>query len=259
MPKIISESQQRFNKIYDLNLYNYFKDLDLNNEMSIYDSIIKHLVDGDFDYDFYSNALDGVDELTKKKLGVTVRKYLSLVFFNSDSHLWQDSVNGVKGDAEFTCMRVLDNYNFLYEMIALKNGEDALKEIVKLKNEFANAGPVIENLRCAFGNDGVLKIVLLEMAKENGRYSELNDYQKYSLLNNPLGTVFCYENENTPRVILPNELAKNISERLGFDNKNITLAKLAEKMGEDAFEEVVQDISYEYISKNKSNENISKK
>ena len=237
---IEDDSNLRIDKLVSANLIHYLNDIDVNDEVSFYDSVIFHLLSGQLEDDFYAPSLNGKDEAEKKYIHNIIRKYSSLCFFRGNPSFWKDSVDGVKDDLDFVCMKVLDNYNFLYELYDIGK-EDILKEVTKYINSMDMHGSVIEGLRNSFSNDIVLKLVLLEMSKKNGRYNNFNVSQRAILLNNPLGTIFKYDDKKHPIINPTKELERDICTNLGLEDRNYL-----PNISNEVFNEVVTDMVLEY-------------
>ena len=62
-------------------------------------------------------------------------------------------------------------------------------------------GSVIDYLRSSFGNDDLLKDILLEMSEDDGVYKDLNVEQKRILCTYPKGVL--YRDENSSMVKIP--------------------------------------------------------
>ena len=186
----MEQSINRLNVLKDLVLEKFPEDIDTLNEdcdefnLELCDSIVSHL---DELYDsFLSDTLKSMNDNDKKKLFQLVHNYKSLLFYQGDITYWPDSFEGVFGNTDFICMRILDNFDFLLS-IAKKGGEDVLKGILKLQStDILNKKVLIDYLRKIITDDDLLQLFLLELTKENGEYSALSiSFKAKDNLSNP--------------------------------------------------------------------------
>ena len=68
-------------------------------------------------------------------------------------------------------------------------------------SSMSREGSVIDYLRSSFGNDDLLKDILLEMSEDDGVYKDLNVEQKRILCTYPKGVL--YRDENSSMVKIP--------------------------------------------------------
>ncbi len=238
---------QRLERLKQATILNYLDSINLNHPMELYDTMMKHLLKGDFDFDFLSDSLLGIDEEEKQEIFQLVRRYKNLCFYMGDASYWADSIEGVYlTDLDLVCMKLLDNFDFLLGL-ARDGGEDALKLLSSfLTGDMSVNGSVVDYLRNSFINDTVLKEVIIEMAKEDGMYKGLSDIQKEVLCTFPEGTLYHIKGDKV-QMINSDELVKKIqtsyfgSEIEDFKDLE-SLSKLLSN--EESFENVILDIYY---------------
>lgn len=217
-------------QIKQATIINYSEKINFNNDLEFYDTLIEHLLSGDFDSYFSSD----LEEEDKEKVLSNAHKYASLLFYNGDSGYWTDSIDGVYlNDLDFVCMKILDNYNFLIDL-AKSGGEEALKQLVPFQeSNMARESAVIDYLRNTFKNDDLLENVIIEMAKKDGDYSKFNDLEKAILCTYPNDIVF-----QDDKLIPVGEIEKLIHEKnyLDVDISMIPINVFDEIIGEIFFD-----------------------
>lgn len=254
--KDVKESTKRLEDLKQAILVNYLDEINLDDNKSLYDEMMHHLVNGDLDDEFSSSVYDGMEIDDKKELQDLVRKYISLCFYDGDVSNWVDSIEHVPLDYDFIALKLLDNYNFLLE-IARDGGEKALKELKKFqKCEGYHESSVIDYLRNTFLSDAILRKVILSMSKKDSLYKVFTDNQRASLCRFPEGTLYTFDWENRKvRFSSPLVLALNINKRISgeefediqdkpdllFETLLVSLRKTNE------FDDAVLDMNAEYI------------
>lgn len=180
-------SLERLEKLEQETILRYFNDISLakngdNYRVSLYDSMILHLIRGDFDNSFLSESLVDFEESEKAVFFQLARNYSYLVFYDGNSRCWIDSVEGVTlQDIDLICTRLLDNYDFLLR-VAKEGGEIVLKQLSHFqKSIMSQAGSVLDYLRNTFFDDNALLRFLIEISKEDGIYADLSNKQKIKM------------------------------------------------------------------------------
>ena len=192
----MEQSINRLNILKDLVLEKYPEDVDTLNEdcdefnLELCDSVVSHL-------DEFSDSLNDMNDNDKRDLFHLVHYYKSLLFYQGDITYWPDSSEGVLGNTDYVCMRILDNFDFLLS-IAKKGGEDVLKEILKLQStSYLNKKILIDYLRKIVNDDDLLQLFLLELSKTNGNYNPLSISLKAVLCLYPEEVIFSRKTGNS--------------------------------------------------------------
>ena len=181
-------------------------EIDFNNPKHLYDCLMKNVFSGEFDSIFPTESLKDLSYQQKEEIFKMVRESLSMILFMGEIDLWADSVEGVFiDDYEFLCIRILDNFEFLLDLV--KNGG---KDVINLLSSFQKADSsfeniVVERLRDTFDEDELLKSILLEMSKQDGEYSKFSDKQKAMLCKFPKNILY-KENGNHLELVSSSEL-----------------------------------------------------
>ncbi len=241
----IEVSAKRLENMKQATIVNYLSDIDLDNDLDLYDTMIHLFVDGTLDYAFYSPIFDKMNADDRKKLFKMVRKYISLCFFDGNPNYWTDSVEGISLlDSDFICMKILDNYHYLLEL-AKDGGEELLKQIkeFQLTDLFSNS-VMIDYLRNTFDDDELLKKRLLDVCLEDESYQGLTSQQKAILFRYPVGVLYTVDDKNQKKLLtsdyLKNEIIKRISS--SQDLTSMSLKDVVSILGNSNFEEIVSDI-----------------
>lgn len=258
MEKAAAQEQiLRLEKLKQATIINYFSDISFSSEMALYDSMIHHLFYGDFDDIFESSSLIGVDFEERTEIFKLVRKYKNICFFQGNVDCWSDSVEGVSlNDLDFVCMKLLDNYDFLLK-IAKDGGERVLNLLFHFQDNYELIdGSLIDHLRNTFVNDDVLKTILIEMSKAEGKYSDLSTDELVVLCMYPEGILYDSSHEKV-RLIPPKVLISKINDYVfGVQNDEydafLSLRKLFSN-NDYLFEDVIFSISHDSQSNLKQN------
>lgn len=190
----VEESVKRLEQLKQATILDCLADIDLNNDL--YDAMIHKFAEGKIDDAFYSPMFKDMDISFRRELLDKGKKYLSLCFFEGSPDCWVDSIEGSSfEDPDLICGKILDNYNFILEVIK-DYGEDILELLNRIqKTKMFSSNVLIDYLRNVFDDDALLKEVLLEMTKKDGDYSDFTDSQKAILFMYPEGILF-EENED---------------------------------------------------------------
>lgn len=218
----IFESNKRYQDLKNAVLLKYLDSVELDDEsMDLCDKIIYYFCKGELDNEFYSSLLNKLDEVERKNTLKLVHEYIGLCFYDGNSEYWIDSVEGIPlKDAQFICLKILDNVNFLVR-IALGGGREAL-EFLKIfsDKEYYSDSSVIEYLRNSFRYDDVLENIILEMSKENSSYNVFDDNQKAILCGSPQGLLF-FEDDHEVKYSNPALLATRINNILDGEEDDL--------------------------------------
>lgn len=201
---------QRLEVLKQATILNYLDEINFDNIMELYDVMIEHLLQGDFDDVFLSKYLIGLDEEEKAEIFQLARRFKPLCFYMGDAAYWTDSIEGVYlSDLDFVSMKLLDNFDFLLG-ISKEGGDAALKQLMAFQGgHMSVSGSVIDCLRNSFGNDDILKDIILEMSTRGGNYSGLKDFQKEILCTYPDGILFHHVGDEY-KIIPPQEIIEKI-------------------------------------------------
>lgn len=192
----VGESAKRLEQMKQATILNCLADIDLDSDLDLYDTMIHIFTEGKIDDAFYSPMFKDMDMPLKRELLDKGKKYLPLCFFGGSPDYWVDSIEGSSfEDPDLICGKILDNYNFILEVIK-DYGEDILELLNRIqKTKMFSSNVLIDYLRNVFDDDDLLKEVLLEMTKKDGDYSDFTDSQKAILFMYPEGILF-EENED---------------------------------------------------------------
>ena len=245
----INDQLKRLEKLEQDTIVQYFESIPFsnhkqNNLVSLYDSMIVHLLRGDLNNSFVSDSLVDLEEQEKRNLLELVRNYSYLVFYHGNSHCWMDSLEGVTlQDLDLVCLRLLDNYDFLLE-IARKGGESVLKQLSQFqKSIISKKGSVLEYLRNAFFDDKSLIKFLIEISKSDGLYANLSDNEKIKMfiyLRKELSDL-SKNNEKSSFTDIENELLK-----IFYMNENHFCGNENDLSKSQDFVSMFLDINYNY-------------
>lgn len=188
---------------------------DLENDIYIYDIMMKHIFNGDLFEVFTSPSLEELSKKERIKILKNVQPHLSLCleipgYFDG----WSDTL--LIRDYKATAYSVLNDIDLIIE-IFLENGEKSLnflqrfhdwKNCYKPDYRKSYMGSPIQYFKNNFPNEEVLKIIIKKMAKKNSPYNIFSEEEKNLLLAYPSGNLFFYD-INTTIITNPNVL-KNI-------------------------------------------------
>ena len=223
------------------------------------DAIFEHLVTGELNEDYQTEALNGLKAEEKNNLLNLVNQYKDILFYEGDASCWTESSEKYIEDYTMIATDVLDNYDFVIEL-AKVGGVNALNLLRDMKDcDGYSDYSVVERLRNTFGNDELLQKVLLEMSKDNNLYNIFTTEEKAELLDYPLGTLYFYKDENTAVISNPIQLAielynRDISNRIELtdDNAQEIVESLTEYLRDNdfCFSNTVDDLFFEYEENN---------
>ncbi len=223
------------------------------------DAIFEHLVTGELNEDYQTEALNGLKAEEKNNLLNLVNQYKDILFYEGDASCWTESSEKYIEDYTMIATDVLDNYDFVIEL-AKVGGVNALNLLRDMKDcDGYSDYSVVERLRNTFGNDELLQKVLLEMSKDNNLYNIFTTEEKAELLDYPLGTLYFYKDENTAVISNPIQLAielynRDISNRIELtdDNAQEIVESLTEYLRDNDFyfSNTVDDLFFEYEENN---------
>ena len=211
----------------------YSSEIDFNQPIELYETIIHKLVDGELDYWFYSEELKDLDSFEKESVFTLARAYCDLCFYQGDPNLWLESVSGASlGDFDYTCAKILENYNFLLVLSHL-GGESVLKEVQRIDTmHYLDGVAPIEFLRNRFINDEILIQFLCALSDPKGKAKELSYDEKAILCAYPDGVIYSVSDQGE---IVLNDLNQLIE---GYQKKSSEKQLLS-------FEEFVVNLAYQ--------------
>ena len=223
------------------------------------DAIFDHLVTGELNEDYQTEALNGLKTEEKNNLLNLVNQYKDILFYEGDASCWTESSERYAVDYTMIATEVLDNYDFVIEL-AKVGGVNALNLLRDMKDcDGYSDYSVVERLRNTFGNDELLQKILLEMSKDNNLYNIFTTEEKAELLDYPLGTLYFYKDEKTAIISNPIQLAIELYNRdisnhmeLTDDNASEVVESLTEYLRDNDFyfSNTVDDLFFEYEENN---------
>lgn len=232
---------KQLNNFKDAMIINNLAELDLDNSLEFYNSMLKNVFDGSFDDIFISDNFDDIDNDEKFEILDLARKYQFLCFYLGEFDNWADSIEGVSlSDLDLISMKLFENYDFLIRIA--KNGkEEALKFLTSFQGtELFQKGSIIALLRNMFYDDDILEDIIVDMANKNGSYKEFSDKQKLVLCNYPEGILYEVESKKVNRIPVGSLISS-----IGEDLKDIELNDFKEKI-EDIYTKYQEDYYYNY-------------
>ena len=242
-------------KLKDTVIINYLSDVNLDNEIDIYDKLVKHFFNGDLD-NYYDNSLfDNVSYDSKIDILNNVRKYSYLCFYNKDVNNWIDSVDGISiEDYNLITYQLLDNFDFLLRLY-LYGGEDSLKLLDDYSNSmFSNTDlSAVEDVKRNFVTDEVLFSTFKELSSSNSYFDVFTKNEKNALIRYAEGIIYFYDSD---KIVINNPLALSLElyyrlngESFDVSNKS-DISIIANLTGffknEDNFYNNILDMFYDY-------------
>lgn len=243
-------SYKNINDLKQNVILRYTKEIDYNDKDSLYEVLIRHLLNGDLNDCYKNNLLDGIDSREKEMLFNKTNKHRDLLLINGDVSSYDESVDIYNvDDKDFVLRLVLDNYDTLMDLVYY--GEDIIDEMDNIKDDYNYTFSVIETLRNSFESDKMLIKCMSRFIRENKLYNTFSEKQRVVLYNYPLGImyegdkvnslleiivkIYNYGNRDS---ILVDDLANNVSL---FDKVNKYILDLGDK-----FEDIVISIRDNY-------------
>ncbi len=198
----ITDRVKRITKLEEETILRYSEEIDYDDNLSMYDVMIKHFALGDLDDVFLTDVTKNMSKDEAKKLFDLVRQYVSLCFAKGDVDYWVCSLENASAvDYQFIATSIFDNYDYLLEL-AKDGGEAVLKQLVALReNKDLQDAAVIQYLRDYFIDDRALKVVLMDMTEENSPYDIFSNEQKAILFTYPEGTLYSFGEVDSSKVV----------------------------------------------------------
>lgn len=242
---------ERLEKLKQATIVNFTDEIDYSNRLDLYDTLLSNVFKGSFDDDFLSKYVSKDD----KDVFELARKYKSLCFFEGNQIYWIDSIEGASlADYDLITIKLLDNYDFLLR-IAKENGEDSLKQLIKLQQtDSFNDKVIIDYLRNSFINDDILVDTIKSMNSND--YKDFTDEQKAILCLYPEGILYGVDKDNSIyNIPVDNLISKIKIALLGEDNDNFHLGDALIHLNIDDFNDIIGNVYDDY----KKESNTSKK
>lgn len=187
---------ERVRKLLNETILRYTDVIDYDDELSIYDQLIKNFMLGNLDDVFLTENTKGLNEEERNELFQLVHKYNGLCLKDGNVKEWINSCEGMfDGDCSLIAEQILDSFDFLLRLVRF-GGEEVLKQLnsISESDKFDKTAPV-QYLRNTFVSDSLLSGILLDMAMENSLYDIFTPEQKAILLTYPEGTLYSYTSE----------------------------------------------------------------
>ena len=113
----LSDSSKRLTNLKQATLIKYLDEINLDEDLDLYDKMISHFTMGDLDEEFSSSYLNDKTKEEKKELMQLVHKYGYLCFKDENYDYWADSILNIPlSDCDFLCSQLFDNFNFLVKI-----------------------------------------------------------------------------------------------------------------------------------------------
>lgn len=215
---IIDEGIKRLEKLKQETILRYTDEIEFDQDLSLYDVMINHFVNGDLDDVFDASVTKGMSDKEKNDLFDLTREFVGLCFSNGDVDYWLDSLENTPiFDYSLIAYSIFNSYDFLLHL-AKEGGRDALELLVSLRaSEDLRDTALVNYLKNTFVDDKVLSSVLLDMSKKDSFYNIFTDEQKGILLNYPEGTLYAY-GEDDIRITYPLVLGVEIYNNVNSDD-----------------------------------------
>ena len=243
-------SYKNINDLKQNVILRYTKEIDYNDKDSLYEVLIRHLLNGDLNDCYKNNLLDGIDSREKEMLFNKTNKHRDLLLINGDISSYDESVDIYNvDDKDFVLRLVMDNYESLMNLVYY--GEDIIDEMDKIKDDYNYKFSVIETLRNSFGSDKLLMKCMSRFIRENKLYNTFNEKQRVVIYNYPLGIMFEDDNINSLLDIIVKIYNYAKKENISVDDlsNNVNLFEevnnYIKNLG-DKFEDIVMAIRYNY-------------
>lgn len=214
--EIIDEGINRLEKLKQETILRYTDEIDFDQDLSLYDVMINHFVNGDLDDVFDTSVTKGMSDTERKDLFDLTREFVGLCFSNGDVDYWLDSLENTPiFDYSLIAYSIFNSFGFLLGL-AKDGGRDVLELLVSLRaSEDLRDTALVNYLKNTFVDDKVLSSVLLDMSKKNSFYNIFTDEQKGILLNYPEGTLYAYGEDDikiTYPLVLGIEIYNNVND-----------------------------------------------
>ncbi len=242
----MKEWYKRLDSMKQETLLRYLRYINLDNEMDLYDVMLRAIVQGDLIDKYPSYVYHELSEEEIKKLNQSFQENASLCFYDGDINYWLDSIEGVSlQDFDLIIIKLFDHFDFLLQVI--KDGGD---NSIKLLKEFQNSNifqsnSVIDVLRNTFDDDEALEKCIIEVSKDHSLYKGLSGEEKSILFMYPNHVLYEREKDNI-YVTDPFYLKKMIASYFGDNDllKSSDLVSLVKEIGDDVFENAVSNLYF---------------
>ena len=244
----VIESKKRLENLKQSTILRYSEDINFDNEADLYQSIIVHLVQGDFNDNFYSLHLENIEKEERERIMSLVNEYSFLCFHDGNHECWTDSVMSIPLlDYEYICTIILDNFNFLVEL-AKNGGKDTLDLLVKFSsNSDYNSSSVIDYLRNSFIDDNILENIIIDMSKKDSLYNIFSPNELSLLCTVPLGVLYFYDNDSID-FSSPILLAREIYRRETGEEENDFKEIIKYFINDEEFDNTIVEIQSDTLS-----------
>ena len=167
----------------------YTPEIDYNDKDSLYEVLLRHLLNGDLNDSYENDLLIGIDKNERDTVINKTNKHRDLLLINGDISSYDESVDIYNvDDKDFVLRLVMDNYESLMNLVYY--GEDIIDEMDKIKDDYNYKFSVIETLRNSFGSDKLLMKCMSRFIRENKLYNTFSEKQRVVIYNYPLGIMF---------------------------------------------------------------------
>lgn len=242
--KKIVDSVKRLEQLKQATIVNYLSDINLDDDLDLYNTMIRVFVEGKLDDEFYSPAFQNMDVVEKRKIQELGKKYLSLCFYDGNPNCWTDSIEGLTlEDYDFICMKIFDNYNFILEVIR-KYGVEVVEQLKDIQDTEIFADKMaVDYLRDVFGDDYLLGRILHDVSKKDGSFEGLKASQKAVLFMYPEGILFDNK-RNIKRRVSVRKLKDKI---INYVYDSDDFVNNLDDVDDSYFESIISSIYLDYI------------
>lgn len=253
------ETNKRIEGLKQDAILKYTEELNFSEPFFFYEDLLKHLFSGDFNDSFYAPLLEGNSLEERNEIMNLACKYGFLCLYDGSLANWADSCEGIPiSDDELIAAKILDNFNFLIELIK-ESGTLCLANLKSFCDcDMASEAAVIEYLRNTFCDDNALKMCLLEISREDSPYYGLSSNMKSKLCTFPQGILYYYDESNKPQLLKVDDLIAKIKE-YEFIEEDISLVELIDLIGESRLEDDIMMLSLEFDKNDYSSDKKNKK
>lgn len=208
---------QRLEKLKQETILRYTDEIEYEQDLSLYDVMMNHFVNGDLDDVFITDAIIGMDKKDARALFELTREFVGLCFYKGDSDYWLDSLENTPiSDYNLIAYSILNSYDYLLNL-AKVGGRNALEMLISLRAfDDIRDSAIVNYLKNTFISEDVLDSILLSMSDVNSQYRIFTDEQKGILLSYPEGTLYSYDSDSI-KITSPLVLGVQIYNSLNSD------------------------------------------
>lgn len=240
-------------------LNKYLEELNLDEEIDLYDTLVKHFFSSDLDSIYDNSIFDNIDRNSKKNILDEIHNYQDLCFYDGKCECWMESCDAISVvDYDLIVYQLLDNFDFLLRLYLVggKKSLNLLRDFNDSKYRDKNLS-CVEDIRRNFVTDEVLFKVFDTMSNENTLFDVFTKNEKNTLLEYPEGILYFFGDDSI-KITNPLFLSLEIYYRMNGKTYDINgrddFLKVSSSLtgfflNEDNFDNTIMDMFYEYQDK----------